>query len=143
MDKKIIELLNRSFDSILTKVQQNELDEALQKSHELREEKESLIRLRKRISGNAGQTFSAFFADKVMAKITSNRTESNEERFFESLISVFRPVAIAAAMLLVILVSYNILNNQEYSLVSSFTHSQVTLEDAFDPILDLTLELIL
>ncbi len=116
------------------------LEEALEKSQELRKEKESIINLRKRISESAGQTFGTFFADKVMAQIKSGQEESGEERFFESLISVFRPVAIAAVMLLLVLLSYNMVSNQEYSVDGAFAYSQGTVEEAFDPILDLTLE---
>ena len=43
MNKKVIDLLYRSFDGTLTPGEKKELNEALAKSQELREEKERIL----------------------------------------------------------------------------------------------------
>ncbi len=47
MDEKILELLYRSFDSELSRDEQNKLRQALEKSEELKSHKEEMLKMRK------------------------------------------------------------------------------------------------
>ena len=51
--------------------------------------------------------------------------------FFESLKNLFKPVIIAAAVLIVVMLSYNAVRHEGTLLASE---SNVTLEEAFDPV---------
>jgi hypothetical protein len=140
MDDKILELLYRSFDSELNLDEQKILERGLQNSEELKSQKEEMIKLRDSLKQNNPQGFGTMFADKVMRKIRNLEVKSNEELFFDSIISVFRPLAIAATFILVILISYDIVS-ENGKLLNSVQNSQdITLAEAFDPFNELTTE---
>jgi len=137
MNSKILELLYRSFDKELNPNEQHQLEQALADSKELREEKERITNMRKMISDSSEEKFHPFFAEKVMRRI---RAEQTQENFLDSLVHVFRPVAIAATVVLIALMSYNVLKSNDVSVASAFAQPEVTLEHALDPTLSLALE---
>lgn len=63
--------------------------------------------------------------------------KSAQETFWDSLVYVFRPVAIAAA---INLISFNLIKSGDISLASAFAESEITLEQALDPTLSLVVE---
>ncbi len=138
MNKKILELLYRSFDQQLDPQQQQRLDEALAQSEELRAEQERIARMRAMISENRVPSFQPFFAEKVMRQIRGGETA--QETFWDSLISVFRPVAIAATILFIALLTYNLFKSDNKSLSSVFAGPELRLEQAMDPTLTLVME---
>ncbi len=141
MGKDIREILYRSFDESLTPEEDQILQEALEKSKTLREEKESIAIMRQSVSDSAAKSFEPFFAERVMQKIqTSSKIEKGNDPFFESLFNLFRPLALGAAVLTIILLSYNIIKSDRVSLAGAFAEPVVTLEEAFDPALTLALE---
>lgn len=137
MNSKILELLYRSFDRELNPNEQHQLEQALAGSKELREEKERIANMRTMISDSSEEKFHPFFAEKVMRRI---REEQTQENFLDSLVHVFRPVAIAATVVLIALMSYNVLKSNEVSVASAFAQPEITLEQALDPTLSLALE---
>ncbi|MCJ7509069.1 MAG: hypothetical protein MUO85_10155 [candidate division Zixibacteria bacterium] len=141
MNKKILKLLYRSFDSQLTKQEQRQLDEALANSQTLREERERILSLRNDISSLAAGSFKPFFAERVMRRI--NRLDNMEQNlypFFESLWYLFRRVVIAGAAVAIILVSHNLWVSHDITLASAFGASQVTVEELLKTPFDLILE---
>jgi hypothetical protein len=140
MDDKILGLLYRSFDSKLNPDEQDILEQALQSSKELKSQKEEMIKLRNSLKPNNSQGFGTMFADKVMQKIRNLEVKSNEELFFDSIISVFRPLAIAATVILVFLISYDIVSKNGKLLNSVQNSQDITLAEAFDPFNELTTE---
>ena len=138
MNKKMLELLYRSFDDVLTPEEQRQLGEALAKSKELQKEKERIAKLRTTISDSAAQSFKPFFAEKVVRRIREK--ESVQEAFVDSLFHVFRPVAIAIAMLLITLMSYNLIKSDNISLASTFVEPEVSLEQVLEPSLPFAME---
>ena len=70
MDNNIKELLYRSFDEKLTPQDIDELKRVLAESQELREEKEAIETLRKKIAASGSKSFSTSFADRVMERIS-------------------------------------------------------------------------
>lgn len=134
MNKKDLELLYRSFDDSLTPEEQKQLREALGGSKALRKEKKRIASLRKAVSDHAAESFEPFFAERVMQRIKHSRqAEKSPDLFFESLFAVFRPIAVGAVVLLIILLSYNIIKSDRLSLASAFAEPEVSLEEAFDP----------
>ncbi|MCK5033590.1 MAG: hypothetical protein KAS18_08145, partial [Calditrichia bacterium] len=78
--------------------------------------------------------------DKVMQKIKNLEEKSKDELFFDSIISIFRPIAIAATFLLVFLVSYNLINENGNLFNNTQQSVDITLAEAFDPFTELTTE---
>lgn len=141
MNKKILELLYRSFDDLLNSEEKELLKKELRHSKELRKEKKRLDAIRIAVSASAEKSFKPFFTERVMQRITSSREkESQQEMFFESLCSVFRPVALAATIILIALLSYNVIKSDRISLASAFAVSEATLEEAFDPTVIISVE---
>ena len=138
MNSKILELLFHSLDGELTREEQQKLDQALAKSKELREEKERITQMRKVISNSRSQGFHPFFAEKVMRGI--REAKNAQETFWDSLVYVFRPVAFAATILLITLISFNLIKSGNISVASAFAESEITLEQALDPTLSLVME---
>ena len=140
MYEKYRELLYRSFDSELSTKEQEQLEQALTDSEELRREKDNIIALRQSISMEKRKFFKPFFADRVMAKIAESKQKNNEELFFESLFALFRPVAIAATILIIIVIGYNISASGQVSVDSALAVPDLSLEEVFDPTISLIAE---
>ena len=141
MNKKILKLLYRSFDTELTPEESTKLEQALAQSEELRAEKVRIDEIRSLVQTSGEKTFHSFFTDKVMLRIRERKQElSREDAFFDALVGLFRPVVIGAAILFLGLISYNIIKSGEISLESAFAEPQVTLEQVIDPALSLKLE---
>ena len=140
MDEKTLELLYRSFDSNLNPDEQKILEYALENSKELKSHKEELLKMRNSLKSDKPQGFGYLFADKIMQKINNLEEKSKDELFFDSIISVFRPMAIAATFLLVFLVSYNVIIENGNLFNGSQQSMDITLAEAFDPFNELTTE---
>jgi DNA repair protein RadC len=140
MNEKILEILYRSFDEKLNHLEQNILDKALQASEELRVQKEQIERMRSSLKDKKENGFSYMFADKVMRHIKNQEEPADTQQFVEALYSTFRPFAIAATLLIIFLVSYNIIIDDTDLFSSSSQSTQITLAEAFDPFNELTTE---
>lgn len=141
MNRKIKKLFYRSFECILSPREQEILDHALKKSDALRGEKKQLEVLRHTLSSQTGQTFGPLFADRVMQLIGQLRKQKTRgEQFFEAMFSEFRPIAVGAIILFIILVSFNLIRADRLSLASAFAEPRVTLEEVYDPILMIHME---
>lgn len=134
----MLELLFRSFDGVLSQNEQAQLDDALKKSKKLQDERDRIAQLRFIISKSSSQRFDPFFAEKVMRRL--REAETTQETFWDSLIYVFRPVAIAATILIITLISFNLIKSGDISVASAFAESEITLEQALDPTLSLVME---
>ena len=132
MDEKLVELLYRSFDTKLHPEELKILEKGLSESKELRAEKRKIIFLRQHIARQKNATFKPFFADRVMNSIDSMADLNEQEQLFESLYTFFRPLAIAAAVLIIIIAGYNISSSGEISIESAFAIPSVTLDDVYD-----------
>lgn len=142
MNDKMLKILYRSFDEALTPAEKLFLDNALKQHRELREEKERISALREKVSRNGSQSFEPFFAERVMQRISRPEyAASGQEIFWDSLVAMFRPIAIGAAIILVVILTYNIKKSDHFSLAEAFATQEVTLEDAIDPTLSLVMEL--
>ncbi len=140
MDENILELLYCSFDSKLSQDEQIKLNHALEKSKELQSHKEEMLKIRNSLRSDNPQKFGYLFADRVMKKIKNLEEKSKDELFFDSIISIFRPIAIAATFLLVFLVSYNIIS-ENGNIFNGYQESQeIDIAEAFNPFNELTLE---
>ncbi len=140
MDEKIKMLLYRSFDTELSPEEEEQLRLALRQSEELRIEKEKIAALRDDITSGKSQSFEPFFADRVMGKLYDMENKKEEEYFFEWLFALFRPLAIAATILIIIAIGYNIGSSGQISLEGALAIPDVTLDEVYDPTLTLAME---
>ncbi len=109
MNKKDLKLLYRSFEVELDPKERKRLKEALNNNPELRKMRKEIVSQRQKIAESVSPSFSFFFAEKVMNRFVSERKEKNStEYFYEILKRVFRPVAIASAVILLILITFNL-----------------------------------
>ena len=138
MKKEIEKLVYKSLDSSLSEKESELLNNELQKSSSLRKELKLLIDLRIFAGKSVNPDFKPFFEERLANKLYSQNknTFSFNEQY--SLFSYsFRKFATAAIILLVILVSYNIINGNNYSFENLLGKSGSSIEYAFDPIQNL------
>ena len=140
MDKKLRDLLYRSFDSKLFPEEKKLLEQTLSQSKELRQEKEMISSLRKDIKRSKITSFQPYFADRVMENIRSSKQIDESEQFFESLFVFFRPIAITAAVLIIIIAGYNITTTGHLSIEGALGIPEVTVDDVYNPTLALITE---
>ena len=130
MNKKILKLLYRSFDDDLSEKEQKQLAEALENSEELRREKEQIKAQRQAVSDSGAQSFKPFFAERVMSRIQAMGEEENTlEAFYETLWAVFRRFAVAAAVILIALITINLIIGESLSMDEAFYISELTFEE--------------
>ena len=140
MKSKVKKLLYRSFDEVLTPEEKKQLDEFLSASAELREERENMLRLRQRVSENAPGHFKPFFAERVTNEIKMRQRKAVQDPFYESLVRAFKPAIVAATILFFALVSYNLIKSEKISVGSALAEPEVSLDQALDPTIILTME---
>jgi len=144
MDKNLIDLLYKSFENTLTPQEKELLDSSLERSAELRLEKEQIAAMRQVIAVNGGGTFKSFFAERVMRRIheiQKNPDMAND--FFESLVYMFRRVALIGIIAVIVLFSVQLFDKDTVTHVTEQTISEMTLDDVLNEAFSTSLEDIL
>jgi anti-sigma factor RsiW len=130
MNKKILKLLYRSFDDGLSEKERKQLEEALEASTEIQREKEQIAAERQAISASAVQSFKPGFAERVMSRIQAMGEEENTlEAFYGTLKAVFRRLAVAAAVIMIALITINLIIGECLSAHKAFYISELTFEE--------------
>ncbi len=135
--RKVLRLLYKSFDAELSAKEEQILKQAFGECKDLEHTKQTLHAIRNGLADGAAGGFHPFFADKVMHKINNRNREIRKVYFFESLRAAFRRVALAGALAILILLSFNILQGLKITanptldeiLVSAFT---ISLEEFYE-----------
>ena len=126
-----MKLLYRSFDDELNPNEREKLDHALKRSEELRKEKERILAQRQALAASAASSFKPFFAERVMSKIESlDRKKNGLESFYETLLFMFRRLAIIGAAIGLLLLIYNlqtgdVLSADDILYASDFTFEKI------------------
>jgi len=133
MDHNLYNLLLRSFDSQLDKSERRKLEEALASSEELRLAKDNITSARSRLGEMRKPSFKPFFAERVL-----RRVNDEESSLMKQYLSVFRSVAIGAAVLVIICSVYNLSRENSVSFDSALGIQHQTLEQilALEPPLE-------
>jgi hypothetical protein len=108
MRRRILKLLYRSLDADLGGRDRARLEAALGGSEELRRAKAEILRIRGAAADSAARSFKPGFADKVLAGVRSDRKAQADEAVFEFFQELFKPIAVAVSILLVLLVVYSV-----------------------------------
>jgi len=132
MNKHHQSLLISSLDCELSDRQKSDLQAALQSSPELQAEKTKILKIRSALSKSAAQGFETGFVDRVMARISPDLSGQ--------LFRFFRPVAVAAMLVIVIIISINLVNSGQVTFGSAIGITEVSPEEAFNPMVDLIRE---
>ena len=140
MDEKIRELLYRSFDETLKPEDSKVLEHALANSDDLLKEKEEIAALRNQVYESKTEQFKPFFAERVLKRIQTSALDQNENAIFDSLIVLFKPVAIAATVLIIFVAGYNMADSGNISLEGALAIPDVTLDDAYNTSLAMVIE---
>ncbi len=136
MSNDVRDLLLKSLDSELSNEEYQQLESALERSSRLRAEKESLLKMRSSLKSAAANSFGDGFQDRVMARIQVKNTEE----FTFNLFQIFRPVAIAAILLIIITASFNMWSSEQFSVDGILALTDISPTDAFNPLVDLAQE---
>lgn len=130
--KKFLKLLYLSFDGRLKKKEQKILAQALDNYQELRREKEQIEAQRKAVANSSVQTFNPFFVERVMARINALEGKPNgldRQMFYDSLVSVFRKVALVGVGFSIVMFIYNLGIGESLPLQEVLTISDLTLQE--------------
>jgi hypothetical protein len=108
-NKKMFDLLIKSFDEQLSPDETKQLEEALSESDDLRKEKEHLLKLRRVLSSQQYE-FKPFFETRVMNRILKLKSgKVFELDFTKNLSTVFKRVAISGiAAIIILLITFYI-----------------------------------
>ena len=117
------DLLLRSFDITLTPTEQQKLDHALRESPDLRKAQEEILQMRNAFSSSAEVSFGQGFTAQVLQRIAA-RQQSIVFRFE----TVFRPIAVGALLLVMLLCTYNATRANTVTLTSLLGIHEPTLE---------------
>lgn len=130
MDKKAKKLLYRSFDKDLSSVEKHILEKALERSELLRQEKAEIDQQRRDLSQSGDETFGPMFAERVINRLFSpQKSENGLEAFYEAFKSAFRKIAVAGAIAMVVLISYNLTLGDQVTEEEAFFASDITYEE--------------
>lgn len=132
MNKKIYNLLLKSYDIQLSRKDQNQLQHMLDDSDPLKKAKSQIEQVRHLLNEGGNENFKPYFADRVIAKIRELRENSRTE-FFESLKWAFRPLVISAVLLILGLMSFYAIDTHESFLSGIKPYSEPSLEQGMDP----------
>jgi anti-sigma factor RsiW len=130
------DLLLKSLDSELSAKENQKLEDALKRSEDLRREREIFLNMRSSLKSAAVRSFREGFEERVMAKIRAK----HDEDFTAGLFRIFRPVAIAAILLIIITASFNMWNSDQISVDGILSITDISPTDAFNPLVDLAQE---
>lgn len=132
-NRKVLKLLYRSLDSDLDDKDRKKLDAALEESEGLRNERERLLAQRYAVTESASHSFGPFFAERVMRRIEGlDQKKNGLEAFYESFMTAFRKVAIVSAVVLVLLISYNVIKSDIVPEEELFFMADTTMEEILD-----------
>ncbi len=127
MSKRIKRWLYHSLDHDLRPRVKKRLDAALARSPELRAERQRILSQRRSIAGIAPASFEPLFAERVISRIQT--MDQNIDPFYEALKSAFRKFAFAGAILVILLLSYNLVKENSLNSEEIFFTADTTFEN--------------
>ena len=129
--------LLRSLEGTLSKRQEQKLQKALNQNPQLRSEKRRLEETDNRLTFDSPPHFQPYFTERVMQRINSG-VESAD--LFSLMVQSFKRLTLAAALVIAVLISINVVKNQENLYLYDYMVSEMSLEKVITPDLDQSLE---
>ena len=113
MDKRARRLLLRSLEGPLKRGDRLRLDDALRKSDALRRYRDEIEALRQSLAAGAAGSFRPGFAGRVLARIEAEAAgEERQAAHYRRFKTVFRGFALASALVLAVLITYNLAHDE-------------------------------
>jgi len=136
MKKKDLEkLIYKSFDAPLTNEEKEFLESELNASAELMQEYQSLLSLRSAVRNSARDTFEPFFEERLLSRMErTKKYEKTYDYISTPLFTSFGKIAAAAIIILIILITYNLNNGNNYSINNLFGNSETKIASVYDPL---------
>lgn len=136
MKKQELEkLMYKSFDAPLTEDEKNILESELKASAVFMEEYQNLLKIRTAVRNSAKDTFEPFFEERLMSNLNrSLKHEKTYDYLSAPLFSSFGKIAAAAIVILIILITYNLNNGNNYSINNLLGKSETNIASVFDPL---------
>jgi anti-sigma factor RsiW len=139
--ESMFELLFRSLDGELTADEQQMLDKALLESPDLRLERDRLSALRQTLGAGRRTNFEPFLAERVLRRIQAGTVpDMNLEGILDSLMLVFRRVAVVGAVIAVAVIAFNLSRGDGVSLNAALAIPEDSIDRVLDAPLSLSLE---
>ncbi|MFH1853610.1 MAG: hypothetical protein ABIA75_14840 [Candidatus Neomarinimicrobiota bacterium] len=129
MKQSIQKLLYRSLDVKLSPAEQKLLSDALTDSEQLCLEKQELDQIRMIIQDAKTESFQPFFAERVMTRLMQPDKPATEVDMFTALTTFFKPLGIAATLVLIGLLVYNVSNAGYLSIDTIIGLPEVTIDN--------------
>lgn len=129
MKHSIRKLLYRSYDKALSPDEEQNLQQALDRSEEMRNEAEELEQVRELIKSAGDVQFKPLMAERVMSRLTQSTVPTPADEFFESLNRFFKPLGIAATLVLFGLLAYNISSTGYFSIDTLIGLPELTVDN--------------
>lgn len=122
------DMLLRLLDGDLSAEDETDLRQRLDASPALRAELEDLHALRgllqTTVHASSERILQPFFTDRLMRRLDPARLRrSPDEEFFGALLWLFRPVAVAGMLLILVLAAYNVMRANDYEVPPSTTEA--------------------
>jgi hypothetical protein len=137
--RKAVRLLYKSLDKTLSAKEEAYLQKAFSKFDGLENEISELLILRQRL-GKSSSGFRPFFSDRVISRVKQQRRQIAKQYFFDSLTTRFYRVAVAAAVAILVLISFNVLKTQNSSASETVVSSSRDLDEVLVPAFTTSLE---
>jgi hypothetical protein len=133
--KKFEKLVYKYLDGTLSVKESKMLKFNLEYSPDHRECYSKILELREAVSRSANDSLKPFFENRVLENISVKTFSSiNLISLADSLTIYFRKIVLTAAIMLAILVTYNLTNGNKYSIENLLGISKTNYEYAFDPL---------
>jgi hypothetical protein len=137
----MLELLYRSLDGDLTADEQQTLDGALLESPELRQERDRLSALRQTLGESRRTSFEPFLAERIIQRLQAKTgPEAYLEGILDSLMLIFRRVAVVGAVIAVAVIAFNLSRSDSVSLNTALAIPEDSIDRVLDAPLTLSLE---
>lgn len=131
MKSKVWKLLYKSFDHELSEKEHRLLNQARKNSPELRREEKEILRQRRMLAASGPPKFGPHFADRILDRLREEeKPPVTNDVFYHAMRTVFRRVALAAAMLVLVMVSYNIIRTGNVSVAGALAMAQMDMESS-------------
>ena len=138
---KIRKLLLLSGDRNLTSKEQKILMSARQTNPELAEDEQLLQKIQQNLAGTKQESLEPWFAERTMNRIRQLASlEKRPARLWNGFWPAYSRVIIGAAVILALIVVFNLFTSSEPSLAKAFGITQTPIESIMDPIAYLILE---
>jgi hypothetical protein len=136
--KKFEKLLYKSFDGILSIKEAELLKRELSKSAKLQEIYNQIKEIRTAVSRSSNTSFNPLFEERLFIKLNSQvKAEGYLNGWAESLSKSFQQIAYTAAIILALLIFYNLNNGNKSSIENLLGIYKTPVEYALDPTIQL------